>query len=145
MSPRIALVLGMGKGKMIKATIPPFPSSPTHPSPMRRREVLANGFSLFAFVPTRIENFCASQTPVAYLFLLRLVGWLGSLHPGVKLDRPPLSGDVMRIGTLGPRFTTTAPLVNLAWGDFDFFFFFSLIPLPSHSFAFSRIFGFFFF
>ncbi|GAB1739911.1 hypothetical protein NU219Hw_g4842t1 [Hortaea werneckii] len=64
----------------------------------------------------RIENFCASQTPVAYLFLLRLVGWLGSLHPGVKLDRPPLSGDVMRIGTLGPRFTTTAPLVNLAWG-----------------------------
>ncbi|KAI7493690.1 hypothetical protein KC367_g8455 [Hortaea werneckii] len=64
----------------------------------------------------RIENFCASQTPVAYLFLLRLVGWLGSLHPGVKLDRPPLSGDVMRIGTLGPKFTTTAPLVNLAWG-----------------------------
>ncbi|KAI7257888.1 hypothetical protein KC332_g12199 [Hortaea werneckii] len=63
-----------------------------------------------------IENFCASQTPVAYLFLLRLVGWLGSLHPGVKLDRPPLSGDVMRIGTLGPKFTTTAPLVNLAWG-----------------------------
>ncbi|KAI7194703.1 hypothetical protein KC363_g1993 [Hortaea werneckii] len=64
----------------------------------------------------RIENFCASQTPVAYLFLLRLVGWLGSLHPGVKLDRPPLSGDVMRIGTLGPKFITTAPLVNLAWG-----------------------------
>ncbi|KAI7361651.1 hypothetical protein KC336_g21800, partial [Hortaea werneckii] len=63
-----------------------------------------------------IENFCASQTPVAYLFLLRLVGWLGSLHPGVKLDRPPLSGDAMRIGTLGPKFTTTAPLVNLAWG-----------------------------
>ncbi|KAI7160823.1 hypothetical protein KC343_g14846 [Hortaea werneckii] len=64
----------------------------------------------------RFENFCASQNPVAYLFLLRLVGWLGSLHPGVKLDRPPLSGDVMRIGSLGPKFTTTAPLVNLAWG-----------------------------
>lgn len=70
----------------------------------------------------RIENFCASQTPVAYLSLLRLVGWLGSLHPGVKLDRPPLSGDVMRIGSLGPKFTTTAPLVNLAWGEFDFLF-----------------------
>ncbi|KAI7051760.1 hypothetical protein KC362_g53 [Hortaea werneckii] len=56
-----------------------------------------------------------SGNPVAYLFLLRLVGWLGSLHLGVKLDRPPLSGDVMRIGGLGPKFTTTAPLVNLAW------------------------------
>ncbi|KAI7547166.1 hypothetical protein KC343_g15143 [Hortaea werneckii] len=64
----------------------------------------------------RIENFCASQNPVAYLFLLRLVGWLGSLHPGGKLDQPPLSGDVMGIGSLGPKFTTTAPLVNLAWG-----------------------------
>ncbi|KAI7542492.1 hypothetical protein KC331_g7945 [Hortaea werneckii] len=74
------------------------------------------GFGKLTEELERIENFCASQTPVAYLFLLRLVGWLGSLHPGVKLDRPPLSGDVMRIGTLGPKFTTTAPLVNLAWG-----------------------------
>ncbi|KAI6894930.1 hypothetical protein KC316_g10614 [Hortaea werneckii] len=74
------------------------------------------GFGKMTEELERIENFCASQTPVAYLFLLRLVGWLGSLHPGVKLDRPPLSGDVMRIGTLGPKFTTTAPLVNLAWG-----------------------------
>lgn len=81
----------------------------------------------------RIENFCASQTPVAYLFLLRLVGWLGSLHPGVKLDRPPLSGEVMRIGTMGPKFTTTAPLVNLAWGEFDFFldFFKFALSFPS--------------
>ncbi|KAI7502989.1 hypothetical protein KC347_g8773 [Hortaea werneckii] len=74
------------------------------------------GFGKMTEKLERIENFCASQTPVAYLFLLRLVGWLGSLHPGVKLDRPPLSGDAMRIGTLGPKFTTTAPLVNLAWG-----------------------------
>ncbi|KAI7152736.1 hypothetical protein KC349_g8800 [Hortaea werneckii] len=74
------------------------------------------GFGKLTEELERIENFCASQNPVAYLFLLRLVGWLGSLHPGVKLDRPPLSGDVMRIGTLGPKFTTTAPLVNLAWG-----------------------------
>ncbi|KAI7196566.1 hypothetical protein KC324_g4408 [Hortaea werneckii] len=74
------------------------------------------GFGKLTEELERIENFCASQNPVAYLFLLRLVGWLGSLHPGVKSDRPPLSGDVMQIGTLGPKFTTTAPLVNLAWG-----------------------------
>lgn len=57
------------------------------------------------------------HSQVAYLFLLRLLGWLGSLHEGTTLKNPPLTGSITLIGNLGPQFTTTPPLANLAYGS----------------------------
>lgn len=46
----------------------------------------------------RVENFCAAQEPVAYLFLLRLEGWVYGLKAG---DVEYMSGPVTTIGRLG--------------------------------------------
>lgn len=67
----------------------------------------------------RIENFCCSQNPVAYLFLLRLQGWLGGLHDGTHLEQPPLTGEITNIGALGAKFTIMLPLANVAYGKYE--------------------------
>jgi len=77
------------------------------------------GAAPFASLSTelqRIQNFCSSQNPIAYLFLLRLLEWLDSLQPGTRLEDTPLIGNIASISSLSPLFTTTPPLANLAYG-----------------------------
>jgi hypothetical protein len=51
----------------------------------------------------RMENFCAAQEPNAYLFRLRLEGWLFAIAGGASLSQPALTGSVAQITTsLGP-------------------------------------------
>lgn len=65
----------------------------------------------------RIENFCSSPYPIAYLFVIRLLGWLNGLHPHVVLPNPPMHGDICAMQrNLQAKFTTMFELDNVAYG-----------------------------
>ncbi|KAK5114605.1 hypothetical protein LTR85_010182 [Meristemomyces frigidus] len=62
----------------------------------------------------RIDNFCCAEFPNAFLFLERLQDWVNKLHVGVQLSKEPLSA--LLINSLASLFTTTPPLLNVAYG-----------------------------
>ena len=64
----------------------------------------------------RIDNFCRSQNPSAFLFIKQLRGWLAGLDRGMKVNGLVIPDVTPMVSQLQPLYTTTPPLANLAYG-----------------------------
>ena len=65
---------------------------------------------------SRVEGFCRTQNPVAYLFLVRIQDWLKHWQPASVTSDPPFTGSITLINELSTLFTTDPPLANTAYG-----------------------------